>query len=157
MKPDHALSSELSKYWSEVASTFQWMKPWNKVLSGNFFDVNIKWFEGAKLNITENCLDRHLDKNRNKTALIFEPNDPKDPSTFLTYGELQISVCRFANMLKNRGIKKGDVVCLYMGMTPELLIGILACARIGPSTLSFLEAFHRNHCVEESMIPKQNF
>lgn len=131
MGQDHQLSVELANYWTEIANKFHWYKKWDQLLSGNFTDVNIKWFEGAKLNITENCLDRHLEDRRTKTALIFEPNDPKMPSMHLTYGELHVAVCRFANLLKNRGIKKGDVVCLYMGMTPELMIAVLACARIG--------------------------
>jgi acetyl-CoA synthetase len=131
MNKNYELSEDLINHWNTVASTFSWQKKWDHLLTGNFFDVNIKWFEGAKLNITENCLDRHLEKNRNKKAVIFEPNSPEQPSSFLTFGELHISVCRFANLLKNRGVKKGDVVCFYMGMTPELMIGILACARIG--------------------------
>lgn len=131
MSNDYKLSEDLAQHWNSIAQTFQWKKRWDKLLTGNFNDVNIKWFDGAKLNITENCLDRHLENRRTKTALIFEPNDPATPGLSLTYGELHIAVCRFANLLKNRGIKKGDVVCFYMGMTPELLIGVLACARIG--------------------------
>ena len=125
------LSQKLIDHWTNTANTFHWFKKWDQLQSGDFNQVNIKWFEGGKLNITDNCLDRHLEHRRNKKALIFEPNNPNENSTFLTYGELHISVCRFANLLKNRGIKKGDVVCFYMGMTPELMVGILACARIG--------------------------
>lgn len=125
------LSSELANYWTEVANTFQWKKKWDTLVSGNFHEANVKWFEGAQLNITENCLDRHLEDRRSKKALIFEPNNPNEPSSFLTFGELHLSVSRFANLLKSRGVKKGDVVCFYMGLTPELLIGVLACARIG--------------------------
>ena len=125
------LSTELATYWSEVANTFAWSKKWDQLVSGDFIKADVKWFEGAELNITENCLDRHLHDRRQKKALIFEPNNPSEPSSFLTYGELHLSVCRFANLLKSRGIQKGDVVCFYMGMTPELMIGILACARIG--------------------------
>ncbi|MBC7715120.1 MAG: acetate--CoA ligase [Rhizobacter sp.] len=125
------LTSEQSTYWSELANTYVWKKKWDTLVSGDFYKADIKWFEGAELNITENCLDRHLEKRRQKKALIFEPNDPKEPSSFLTYGELHLSVCRFANLLKSRGINKGDVVCFYMGMTPEFMIGVLACARIG--------------------------
>jgi len=131
MNKDFKLGPELSDYWTGIANTYQWRKRWDKLLSGNFFDVNIKWFEGSKLNITENCLDRHLENRRGKKAVIFEPNDPNLPSSFLTYGELHIAVCRFANMLLKMNVKKGDVVCFYMGMTPELMIGVLACARIG--------------------------
>ena len=125
------LSSELATYWSEVAQSFVWKKKWDTLISGDFKKVDVTWFNGAELNITENCLDRHLEKRRQKKALIFEPNNPNEPASFLTYGELHLSVCRFANLLKSRGIGKGDVVSFYMGMTPELMIGILACARLG--------------------------
>jgi acetyl-CoA synthetase len=125
------LPNELKDFWSEAAQSFQWNKKWDSVVSGDFAKASVKWFDGAKLNITENCLDRHLEKRRQKKALIFEPNNPNEESSFLTYGELHLSVCRMSNLLKAQGIKKGDVVCFYMGMTPELLIGLLACARIG--------------------------
>lgn len=125
------LSEEQEVYWSELAQSYIWKKKWDSLISGDFYKADVKWFNGAELNITENCLDRHLPDRRQKKALIFEPNNPNEPSSFLTYGELHISVCRFANLLKNRGIGKGDVVSFYMGMTPELMIGILACARIG--------------------------
>lgn len=125
------LDEEQNNYWAQIANTFQWKKKWNSVQTGNFEEVNFKWFEGARLNITENCLDRHLKERRSKKALIFEPNNPNEQSQFYTYGELHISVCRFANLLLNKGVKKGDIVCFYMGMTPELMMGILACARIG--------------------------
>ncbi len=125
------LSREQETYWSEIANTFQWKRKWDSLQRGNFHDVNVTWFNGAKLNITENCLDRHLEKRRSKKAVIFEPNNPNEQSSFLTYGELHLGVSRFANLLKKKGIKKGDVVCFYMGMTPELMMGILACARIG--------------------------
>lgn len=125
------LPQDISDYWQETAKNYTWMKPWDQVMTGGFKNADFKWFVGAELNITENALDRHLKDKRNKKALIFEPNSPNEESSFLTYGELHLSVCRFANMLKDKGIKKGDVVCFYMAMTPELLIGILACARIG--------------------------
>ncbi len=125
------LTEEQLTYWAEVANTFQWRKKWQAIQTGDFHQVNVEWFKGARLNITENCLDRHLEHRRQKKALIFEPNNPEEPSSFYTFGELHIAVCRFANLLKKRGIKKGDVVCFYMGMTPELMMGILACARIG--------------------------
>ena len=118
-------------YWSKIAETFTWQKPWDKVLSGDFNELNMKWFEGAKLNITENCLDRHLAKLGNKTAIIWEPNDPKESAQHITYQELTDRVNRFANVLKDNGVKKGDRVCFYMSMVPELLTGVLACARIG--------------------------
>ncbi|KQR65285.1 acetate--CoA ligase [Pedobacter sp. Leaf176] len=119
------------QFWGEVAQNFQWRKPWFKVLSWNFKDPEIKWFEGAKLNITENCLDRHLAANGDKPAIIWEPNNPEEESVTLTYKMLHERVCRFANVLKRNGAKKGDRICIYMPMVPELAIAVLACARIG--------------------------
>ena len=119
------------KFWAEIADNFLWQKKWDNVLSWNFTEPKIKWFEGAKLNITENCLDRHLATSGNKPAMIWEPNDPEKDSITLTYNVLFDSVCRFANVLKRNGVKKGDRVCIYMPMVPELAISILACARIG--------------------------
>lgn len=118
-------------FWAEIAANFKWQKPWDTLLNWNFKDPNIKWFEGGKLNITENCLDRHLETLGNKTAIIWEPNDPNEPSRNLTYKQLYDEVCRFANVLKNNGAKKGDRICIYMPMVPELEIAVLACARIG--------------------------
>jgi acetyl-CoA synthetase len=118
-------------FWAEVAGHFKWQKKWDTVLNWNFKDPNIKWFEGGKLNITENCLDRHLESLGNKTALIWEPNDPNEPTRNITYNQLHAEVCRFANVLKNNGAKKGDRICIYMPMVPELAIAVLACARIG--------------------------
>ena len=125
------LTPALEEYWANVANTFQWKKKWDSIQVGNFDDVNVEWFIGGELNMTENCLDRHLEKRRQKKALIFEPNDPNEAALSYTFGELHIAVSRFANLLKSRGVKKGDVVCFYMGMTPELMMGLLACARIG--------------------------
>jgi len=119
------------QFWGEVAQNFQWRKPWFKVLSWNFKDPEIKWFEGAKLNITENCLDRHLATSGDKPAIIWEPNNPEEESVTLTYKMLHERVCRFANVLKRNGAKKGDRICIYMPMVPELAIAVLACARIG--------------------------
>lgn len=119
------------QFWGEVAQNFQWRKPWFKVLSWNFEEPNIKWFEGAKLNITENCLDRHLATNGDTPAIIWEPNNPEEESVTYTYKMLHERVCRFANVLKRNGAKKGDRICIYMPMVPELAIAVLACARIG--------------------------
>jgi acetyl-CoA synthetase len=119
------------QFWEEIAETFTWRKKWEKVLDWNFNEPNIKWFEKGKLNITENCLDRHLEKRGNQTAIIWEPNKPTDETIKLTYSELHQKVCEFGNVLKNNGAKKGDRICLYMPMVPELAIAILACARIG--------------------------
>ncbi len=119
------------QFWEEVAQHFKWRKPWNKVLSWDFNEVNIKWFEGAALNITENCLDRHLEKNADTPAIIWEPNNPERETVTLTYKMLHERVCRFANVLKRNGAKKGCRICIYMPMVPELAIAILACARIG--------------------------
>jgi acetyl-CoA synthetase len=119
------------QFWSEVANNFTWKKKWDKVLTWDFKTPSIKWFEGATLNITENCLDRHLSIQPNVPAIIWESNDPEEHHRVLTYKELHFKVCQFANVLKNNGVKKGDRVCIYMGMIPELAIALLACARIG--------------------------
>ncbi len=124
-------SENPENFWSKVASEYQWKKPWESVQSGNFTDVNIKWFDGATLNITENCLDRHLKERPDKTAVIWEPNGVDEQEITYTYKELHAEVCRFANVLKDQGIKKGDRVVFYMSMVPELLTGVLACARLG--------------------------
>ena len=118
-------------FWSEIASSFLWRKRWDKVLNWNFKEPKIEWFKGGKLNITENCLDRHLGALGNKPAIIWESNDPEEHHRVLTYRDLYNKVVQFANVLKNNGVKKGDRVCLYMGMVPELAIATLACARIG--------------------------
>lgn len=118
-------------FWEEIAGSFKWQKKWDKVLEWNFDEPNVKWFEGGVLNITENCLDRHLEERGNKLALIWEANDPKERFVRYTYRELHELVCRFANVLKANGVKKGDRVCIYMPMIPELMIAVLACARIG--------------------------
>lgn len=119
------------KFWANVAENFLWKKKWDNVLSWNFSEPNIKWFEGAKLNITDNCLDRHLIENGDKPAIIWEPNDPERDSVTLSYRVLHDRVCSFANVLKKNGVKKGDRICIYMPMVPELAIAVLACARIG--------------------------
>lgn len=118
-------------FWSEVAREFHWKSPWKQTLDYDFSIPEVKWFIGGKLNITENCLDRHLATHPNKTAILFEPNDPTGEVQRLTYKELHSSVCQTANMLKANGAKKGDRICIYMPMVPELAIAVLACARIG--------------------------
>lgn len=118
-------------FWENIASNFIWKRKWDKVLAWNFEQPDVKWFVNAKLNITENCLDRHLSENGDTTAIIWEPNNPDEKTKQLTYRELYNEVCRFAHVLKNNGVQKGDRVCLYMGMIPELTIAVLACARIG--------------------------
>jgi acetyl-CoA synthetase len=121
-----------ASFWEEVAEEhFTWQKRWDNVLSWDFKKPEIKWFEGAKLNITENCVDRHLWSRGDKTAILFEPNDPNEPAEKITYRELHTRVCKFANVLKSKGIKKGDRVCIYLPMIPELAVSVLACARIG--------------------------
>ena len=122
---------EPEEFWAEIADHFTWKKKWDKVLSWDFEKPETKWFEGGKLNITENCLDRHLEKRGNKIALVWEPNDPHERGIRYTYRELHGHVCRFANVLKNNGVQKGDRVCIYMPMLPELTVAVLACARIG--------------------------
>lgn len=125
--------SHPENFWSDIATHFQWHRKWDKVLDWSFKedDLHIEWFKGARLNITENCLDRHLELNGNKNAIIWVPNNPDDRPRILTYNVLFKKVCQFANVLKNNGVKKGDSVCIYMGMISELAIAMLACARIG--------------------------
>jgi len=123
--------NEPEEFWASVASNFQWRKKWDKVLEWNFKEPNVKWFQGAKLNITENCIDRHLKTMGDKPAFIWEPNSPDERVRIVTYNRLHKRVCQVAQMLKNNGVKKGDRVCIYMGMVPELVYAILGCARIG--------------------------
>ena len=118
-------------FWAEQAENFVWKKKWEKVLDWNFDDPKMEWFIGGKLNITENCLDRHLATRGDHVAYYWEPNDINGKSVTLTYKQLHEQVCKFANVLKNNGAKKGDKVCIYMPMVPELAIALLACARIG--------------------------
>ncbi len=118
-------------FWAEVASEFVWRKKWDKVLEWDFLKPEVKWFIGGKLNITENCIDRHLSTRADQIAIIWEPSDPKDEAKRITYRELHEEVCKVGNMLKSYGIKKGDRVCIYMPMVPELAYAILGCARIG--------------------------
>ena len=123
---------EPENFWEEIAEEhFMWQRKWNKVLSWDFSKPEVKWFEGAQLNITENCIDRHLATRGEKTAILFEPNDPSEESEHITYNQLHARVNQFANVLKEQGIKKGDRVCIYLPMIPELAISVLACARIG--------------------------
>tara|TARA_B110001469_G_scaffold125720_1_gene141729 strand:- start:10859 stop:12760 length:1902 start_codon:yes stop_codon:yes gene_type:complete len=120
------------EFWATIAKeNFTWKRPWSQVLDWDFSIPKVSWFEGAQLNITENCIDRHLETNGDKTAILFEPNNPKDPSEAITYKELHKRVNQFANVLKSKGIQKGDRVCIYLPMIPELAISVLACARIG--------------------------
>ncbi len=118
-------------FWAAIAENFTWQKKWDKVLDWNFEEPKVEWFKGAQLNITENCLDRHLATRGNEPAIIWEPNDPQEQQCILTYNELHFKVQQFANVLLHNGVQKGDRVCIYMGMIPELAIATLACARIG--------------------------
>ena len=123
--------AEPEAFWASVAENFLWKRKWDKVLEWNFHEPQIKWFEGAQLNITENCLDRHLQAKANQPAIIWEPNNPKEAHRVITYQELYEQVCAFAHVLQRNGVKKGDRICIYMPMVPELAIAVLACARIG--------------------------
>jgi len=123
--------NEPEEYWASVAEHFQWKKKWDKVLEWNFREPKVEWFKGARLNITENCIDRHLKELGEKPAIIWEPNNPEDRTRIVTYNRLHKRVCQVAQMLKNNGVKKGDRVCIYMGMVPELAYAVLGCARIG--------------------------
>ncbi|MFT4697368.1 MAG: acetyl-CoA synthetase [Flavobacteriaceae bacterium] len=119
-------------FWEEIAEEhFTWYKRWDTILSWDFSKPEVKWYEGAQLNITENCIDRHLLTKGNKTAILFEPNNPKEEAQHITYNQLHEQVNKFANVLKSQGIKKGDRVCIYLPMIPELAVSVLACARIG--------------------------
>ena len=118
-------------FWGEVGSSFSWRKKWDKVLDWNFTEPNIQSFIIGKLNITEKCIDRHLKDLGDKPAFIWEPNNPQDRVRIVTYNRLHKRACQFAQVLKNNGVKKGDRVCIYMGMVPELAYAILGCARIG--------------------------
>ena len=120
------------EFWGTMAAeNFVWRKTWNSVLEGTMEDANVKWFNTAELNITENCIDRHLDQNGDKTAIIWEPNNPAELAQHISYSELHKRVNKMANVLLSKGVKKGDRVCLYLPMIPELAISVLACARIG--------------------------
>lgn len=118
-------------FWEDIAQTFLWKKKWDEVLSWNFSEPKVEWFGGAQVNISENCLDRHIAQRGQQIAIHWEPNDPSDASRKLTYLELHLLVQQFANVLEKKGVKKGDRVCIYMPMVPEAAIAMLACARIG--------------------------
>ena len=120
------------KFWEKIASNnFKWKRKWDSVLTYDFSIPKIEWFSGAELNITENCIDRHLNDKGEKTAILFEPNDPNLPAEHISYNQLYKRVNKFANVLKSNGITKGDRVCIYLPMIPDLAISLLACARIG--------------------------
>lgn len=123
---------EPRKFWGKIAEeNFVWYQPWDKVVDFNMAEAEIRWFTDAKVNIVKNCIDRHLARRGNKTAIIFEPNNIEEKAQHITYSELHERVCKMANVLREQGIKKGDRVCIYLPMIPELTISILACARIG--------------------------
>ncbi len=122
---------EPDAFWGSIAEHFQWKKKWDSVLEWNFKEPKVEWFKGAKLNITENCIDRHLETMGDKPAIIWEPNNPEERVRVVTYNRLHKRVCQFAQVLINNGVKKGDRVCIYMGMVPELAYAVLGCARIG--------------------------
>ena len=120
-----------SEFWGSIAENFLWRKKWHTVLEYDWSKPETKWFLGGKLNITENCLDRHLETRGDKTAIIWEPNNPSEKAQHITYKQLHAKVCRFANVLKANNVVKGDRVCIYMPMVVELAVAVLACARIG--------------------------
>ncbi|MES2890948.1 MAG: acetate--CoA ligase, partial [Bacteroidota bacterium] len=131
-KKDYQRSvDEPEEFWGAIAENFLWRKKWDKVLDWNFSEPKIEWFKGGKLNITENCIDRHLETMGDKPAIIWEPNNPEERTRVVTYSRLHKRVCQFAQVLINNGVKKGDRVCIYMGMIPELAYAVLGCARIG--------------------------
>nr|HRD09031.1 acetyl-coenzyme A synthetase N-terminal domain-containing protein [Saprospiraceae bacterium] len=118
-------------FWAEQASTFFWRRKWHTVLKNDFINPDVQWFIGGKLNITENCLDRHIATRGDQTAILWEANDPNKANISYTYRQLLAAVNKCANALKEMGVGKGDRVCFYMPMIPEVTIAILACARIG--------------------------
>ena len=118
-------------FWSEIAENYNWQKKWDRTLEWDFSKADARWFINGKVNITENCIDRHLTENSENIAIIWEPNEPNEKAKNFTYQELHDEVCKMANVLKNLGIKKGDRICIYMPMVPELAFAVLACARIG--------------------------
>jgi acetyl-CoA synthetase len=123
--------SKPEEFWADVAENFYWEQPWENVLKQSMIDAQFSWFAGGKTNITLNCLDRHLPSKGLKTAFVFEPNNPDEPSENITYNDLHERVCKLANVLRKKGIVKGDRVCIYLPMIPELVVSVLACARIG--------------------------
>lgn len=127
----HQSTTDPEKFWASQADNFVWKKKWSTVLQWDFHKAEVKWFVGSKLNITENCIDRHLPHRSNQTAILWESNDPKEPSRSITYQQLHDQICKVGNMLKAQGVKKGDRVCIYMPMVPETAFTILGCARIG--------------------------
>lgn len=127
----HKSVEQPEAFWADIAENFTWKKKWDKVLEWNFTEPNVKWFINGKLNITENCLDRWAEQQPDHSAIIWEPNNPEEDSITLTYKELLFKVCQFANALADMGVVKGDRICIYMPMVPELPIALLACARIG--------------------------
>ena len=120
-----------AKFWSQIADSFLWKKKWDNVLESDFENADFKWFKNAQLNITENIFERNLSQRGDKTAIIWEPNDPKESPIYLSYKELYKQTCTFSNALRSKGIKKGDRVIIYMPMVPEAAIAMLACARVG--------------------------
>jgi acetyl-CoA synthetase len=145
------------EFWAGVAENFQWRRKWDKVLEWNFKEPDVKWFINAKLNITENCLDRHVETQPEAIAMIWEPNDPKEQQKKITYRELYMQVCRFAQVLQNNGVKKGDRVCIYMGMIPELPVALLACARIGAIHSVVFAGFSANSIVDRLQDAKAEY
>ena len=123
---------EPRKFWDKIADeNFSWYQRWDKVFEFDIEEAQFKWFLNAKVNIVKNCIDRHLNKRGDKTAIIFEPNNPDEEAQHITYNDLYVRVAKMANVLKSQGIKKGDRVCIYLPMIPELAVAVLACARIG--------------------------
>lgn len=118
-------------FWAKQADRFQWNKKWDRVLDWNFSEPDVKWFSGGQLNISENCLDRHLKDKGDKVAFYWEPNEPSEAGRAITYAQLHAEVCKFSNVLKSLGAKKGERICIYMPMIPEVVVAVLACARIG--------------------------
>jgi len=142
LKYNYSIENPENFWADEAKKNIDWIKPWKKVLEGNFADKNVKWFPKATLNVCANCIDRHLPERANKTAIIWE-GDEVSESKRITYQELYNEVCKFANGLKSLGVKKGDRVCIYMPMLPEAAIAMLACSRIGAIHSVVFAGFHQ--------------
>ncbi|MBS1611328.1 MAG: AMP-binding protein, partial [Bacteroidetes bacterium] len=144
-------------FWADVAEGFTWQKKWDNVLQWNFDEPTIKWYDGAKVNLAENCLDRHLADKSDQVALIWEPNDINEQARSITYKELHAEVCRFANALVKLGVKKGDRVCIYLPMVLEGAIAMLACARVGAVHSVVFAGFSANSIVDRINDAQCNF
>jgi acetyl-CoA synthetase len=144
----HKSITQPEKFWGDIAGQFVWFKKWDKTLEWNFESPDVKWFQGGLLNITTNSLDRHIASKGDKPAIIWEPNEIDEAPRIISYRQLLSKTTRFANVLKSLGVKKGDTVCIYMPMVPEVAVAMLACARIGAIHSVVFAGFSSNALAE---------